>query len=264
LCGGGTKSARWIAWSGKFLRFIYDDAQFHPDRWNLCSIHLIALFAERSGARLFNVTARGRQTIKASFMRRRLRFGEPIGICAMRLRTVLLCAASLAFASAPVLGKSTAPAHKVQAHKTAIHKSQPKRRAALPAGVSVVMDEARVVTFNRPVSTVFVGNPLIADATVIDPYHAFVLGKTFGVTNLIALSSQSQMISNQQITVANRAGGVVTLNKGANQFNFSCTVAHCESNPRPGDEKNFFDNTENSIGTHQDQSLKAANVASAR
>lgn len=180
----------------------------------------------------------------------------------MRLRTVLLCAAALAHVAAPALGKSAAPAHK--AAKTAVHKTQPKHRTPVPGGVSVVMDEARVVTFNRPISTVFVGNPMIADATVIDPYHAFVLGKTFGVTNLIALSSQSQMISNQQITVANRAGGVVTLNKGSNQFSYSCTVAHCESNPRPGDEKSYFDNTENSISTHQEQSVKAANLASAR
>jgi hypothetical protein len=144
-----------------------------------------------------------------------------------------------------------------------MHKAKPVHRAAAPGGVSVVMDEARVVTFNRPIATVFVGNPMIADATVIDPYHAFVLGKTFGVTNLIALSAQSQMIANQQITVANRAGGVVTLNKGANQFSYSCTLAHCESNPRPGDEKTYFDNTEGAINTHQEQSVKAASLASA-
>jgi hypothetical protein len=125
------------------------------------------------------------------------------------------------------------------------------------------MDEVRVVTFNQPIATVFVGNPMIADATVIDSHHAFVLGKTFGVTNLIALGAQSQTVANQQIMVANRSGGVVTLNKGAQQFNYSCTLAHCETNAVPGDQKTFFDDASSAITSHQDQAVKAAGVASA-
>jgi len=169
----------------------------------------------------------------------------------MRLRTALLCAASLALAAAPALAKTQAKHHKPKAaHRTV-------------QGVTVTMDEVRVVTFKQPIATVFVGNPAIADATVIDSYHAFVLGKTFGVTNLIALGPQSQTVANQQIMVANRSGGIVTLNKGAAQFNYACTLAHCESNPVPGDQKTYFDETTSSTGSHQDQALKAAAVASA-
>jgi hypothetical protein len=178
----------------------------------------------------------------------------------MRLRTVLLAAASLAYATAPAIAASKAPAPKH--HKAAVHKAPVKRKPAPHMdGVSVVMDEVRVVTFKRPVSTVFVGNPVIADATVIDPYHAFILGKAYGVTNLIALSAQSQTIANQQITVANRSGGVVTLNKGASQYTYACTTAHCETNPRPGDQKTYFEDNQGAIGSHQDQSIKAASAA---
>ena len=181
----------------------------------------------------------------------------------MRFRTVLLAAASLAFAAAPAIGADTAPPAKLQ--KAALRKAPVKRSPPLThsEGVSVVIDEVRMVAFKRPVSTVFIGNPIIADATVIDPYHAFILGKAYGVTNLIALSSQNQTIVNQQITVANRSGGVVTLNKGAAQFTYSCTTAHCETNPRPGDNKTYFDETEGSVGSHQDQSIKAASAAQA-
>ena len=48
---------------------------------------------------------------------------------------------------------------------------------AYAAGVSLQMDQAQVLTFQRPIKTILVGNPLIADVTVIDPRHAFVLGK---------------------------------------------------------------------------------------
>ena len=173
----------------------------------------------------------------------------------MRLRrTLVAAAASLACAAAPAAAKSPVKPH----HKAVVRHAPSGLR-----GVAVNMDEVRVVTFTRPISTVFVGNPAIADATVIDAHHAFVLGKTFGVTNLIALGPQSQTVANQQISVSNRAGGVVTLNKGAAQYNYACTRAHCESNPVPGDQKTYFDDTSNSIGSHQDQAVKAANLAAA-
>jgi len=173
----------------------------------------------------------------------------------MRLRIVLLAAASVVCAANAGLASGNAPVR----HKHAAHKAVVKHRSpSAPTGVSVVMDQVRIVTFKRPISTVFVGNPMIADATVIDPYHAFVLGKTFGVTNLIALSPQSQTVANQTITVANRNGGMVTLNKGVSQFSYSCTTAHCEVNPLPGDQKTFYEDNSGAIAGHQDQAVKAA------
>jgi Flp pilus assembly secretin CpaC len=173
----------------------------------------------------------------------------------MRLRIVLLAAASVLCAANAGLANSKAPVrHKPVAHKAAVKHRSP----SAPTGVSVVMDQVRIVTFSRPVATVFVGNPTIADATVIDPYHAFILGKTFGVTNLIALSPQSQTVANQQITVANRNGGMVTLHKGVGQFSYSCTAGHCEANPLPGDQKGFFEDNSSSVTSHQDQAIKAA------
>jgi len=178
----------------------------------------------------------------------------------MRLRIVLLAAASVVCAANAGLANGNAPVrHKPVAHKAVAHKSAVKHRSpSAPTGVSVLMDQVRIVTFKRPISTVFVGNPMIADATVIDPYHAFVLGKTYGVTNLIALSPQSQTVANQTITVANRTGGMVTLNKGTSQFSYSCTTAHCEVNPLPGDQKQFYEDNSGAISGHQDQAVKAA------
>jgi len=176
----------------------------------------------------------------------------------MRLSFVLL--AGVALAAAPANVQAASKVHAKPHHKFVVRHALPRRYD----GISISMDEVRVVTFERPVATVFVGNPSIADATVIDPHHAFVLGKTFGVTNLVALGPQSQMIADRQISVANRAGGVVTLNKGAAQFNYACTTAHCEANPLPGDQKAYFDDTTNSAASHQDQAVKAANVAASQ
>jgi hypothetical protein len=175
----------------------------------------------------------------------------------MRLRTVIAAAASFACAAAPAALAAKTP---VKHH----HKAVVRHHVAAPGGVSIAMDEVRVVTFQRPIATVFVGNPTIADATVIDPYHAFILGKTFGTTNMIALGPQSQTIANQQITVVNRGGGLVTLNKGSQQFSYACTRAHCDASPLPGDQAQYFNDVNGSVNSHQDQAVKSANVAAAQ
>ena len=84
---------------------------------------------------------------------------------------------------------------------------------------------------------------------MIDSQHAFLLGKTFGVTNMIALAADGNQISNQQVTVLNN-GAAVTINRGADQFNYMCTHAHCETAPRPGDPSQFVGNTEGTATSH--------------
>jgi hypothetical protein len=51
-------------------------------------------------------------------------------------------------------------------------------------------------------------------------------------------TSTGTPVTNQQVTVLN-AGAAVTVNRGADQFNYMCTSAHCETMPRPGDPKPY-------------------------
>ncbi len=130
--------------------------------------------------------------------------------------------------------------------------------SAFADGVNVPMDEVRMIAFSQPVSTVYVGNPVIADVTMIDPEHAFLLGKTFGETNLIALGANGKPISNERVVVFGRRMGAVTLNRGAQTYNYTCTPLHCETQPVPGDPSDYFGNTHSAIQTHEDQGAKAA------
>jgi hypothetical protein len=124
------------------------------------------------------------------------------------------------------------------------------------SGVGVVIDQARLVSFPEPVKTVYVGNPTIVDISMLDAQHAFLLGKTFGVTNMIALGPDGKQISNQQVTVFNN-GAAVTVNRGADQFDYMCTRAHCETAPRPGDPQAFVGNTEGAATAHESQGSTA-------
>jgi hypothetical protein len=128
--------------------------------------------------------------------------------------------------------------------------------AALAGGVSVPMDEVRTVTFGKPVATVYVGNPAIADVNVIDSRHAFVLGKSFGTTNVIALDSQGRQISNTFVTVSGARGATVTLTRGSAQTTLACSNARCESAPVPGDS--HYSDSIGDFEKHLDMGTKTA------
>ena len=120
---------------------------------------------------------------------------------------------------------------------------------ALAGGVAVPMDEVRTVAFAKPVATVYVGNPAIADINMIDARHAFVLGKSFGTTNIIALDHWGRQVSNTFVSVSGSTGATVTLLKGATQSTLSCTGRRCEAAPVPGDAR--FSDVMGDVSKHQ-------------
>jgi hypothetical protein len=127
------------------------------------------------------------------------------------------------------------------------------------AGVSVAMDEVRTVTFPKSVATIYVGNSSIADINMIDSRHAFILGKGYGNTNMLALDQDGKQVSNTHISVLARQDASITLQRGANRITYSCTAAHCEATPQPGDGKEAFDAANGQIAAHEAIAKTAAN-----
>jgi hypothetical protein len=131
---------------------------------------------------------------------------------------------------------------------------------ALPAhagGITLAMDEVQTVTFPKAVATVNVGNPAIADITMIDSRHAFVLGKSYGSTNIIAVNQNGDAISNTRVAVLGGGQATVTLQRGTERTTYNCTANHCEVSPQPGDGK-IADAILGQITNHQDAARKAA------
>ena len=128
---------------------------------------------------------------------------------------------------------------------------------ALAAGtVSVPMDEVRTVTFPRPVTTVFMGNSTIADVNLVDSRHAFVLGKVFGTTNLIALDSGGHEVANVYVAVPETRGSTVTVFHGVQQVTMSCGGPRCNVSPIPGD--NDYKNRLQDVEMHHELGAKQA------
>lgn len=129
--------------------------------------------------------------------------------------------------------------------------------AASPAyaadnSVALALDEVHTLTFKTPVATVYVGNPTIADVTMLDARHAFVQGKGYGRTNIVALNRDNAQVFNARITVVGaRDSGTVTLNRGAQRVTLTCAGGRCEPTPTPGDDQKAFDAANNQTTAHQ-------------
>lgn len=138
-----------------------------------------------------------------------------------------------------------------------------KKAASKDESVALALDEVHTLTFRTPVSTVYVGNPTIADVTMIDARHAFVQGKGYGRTNIMALNRDNVMVFNTHVAVTgNQGGGTVTLNRGAQRVTLNCAGGRCEPTPMPGDGKDS-DTFNAQITTHQ-AAARASALAQAR
>ena len=135
---------------------------------------------------------------------------------------------------------------------------------AFAGSIAVPMDQVRMVSFAKPIATVYVGNPSIADVTVIDSRRIFVLGKAFGTTNVVALDGAGHEVANDPLTVFGRSANIVTLNRGASQVTYSCADARCEPAPLPGDASTIYKDVSGETSEHQDTSKAAALASNAQ
>ncbi|WP_342028733.1 pilus assembly protein N-terminal domain-containing protein [Hyphomicrobium facile] len=116
--------------------------------------------------------------------------------------------------------------------------------AGMPAAAGdlvVRYDQSQLLRLPRPASEIIVGNPSIADVTLQDGNLVVVTGKTFGITNIIALDNDHNVIQDQRVMVERDDRRIVNLHKGSQRFTYACTP-NCEPTLTIGDEKDFFDN----------------------
>lgn len=106
--------------------------------------------------------------------------------------------------------------------------------------VLVKVDHAKVVRLPAKAQTVIVGNPAIADVTVQRNGVMIVTGKSYGVTNLIALDAAGVLLAESLVSVAAASDSLLTVQRGLQRESYSCTPT-CQPAAQPGDSKGFFD-----------------------
>ncbi|SCM78204.1 PilQ [uncultured Pleomorphomonas sp.] len=115
--------------------------------------------------------------------------------------------------------------------------------------VKVELDQARIYRLAAPASTIVIGNPAIADATLQDAQTLIVTGRAYGQTNLIVLDEQGETITDVQLAVLAASENLVTVYKGAKRQSLSC-LPECQPTAVPGDDSEHFGGILGQVAQH--------------
>lgn len=89
--------------------------------------------------------------------------------------------------------------------------------------VTVTLDQAKVLQLPSRTATVIVGNPIIADVTMLKRNDTVVLtGKGFGETNLIVLDDQGKAIRESIVRVT-PPENVLIVQRGMDRESYACS-----------------------------------------
>ena len=104
----------------------------------------------------------------------------------------------------------------------------------------VKYDQSQLLRLPRPAAEIIIGNPAIADISVQSGNLLVITGKTFGITNIIALDAERNVIQDQRVLVKRDEVKVVNLHRGAQRQSYNCTP-QCNPSITVGDEQAYFD-----------------------
>ncbi|MGX5736235.1 pilus assembly protein N-terminal domain-containing protein [Bosea thiooxidans] len=119
------------------------------------------------------------------------------------------------------------------------HAVQAAPQEAPGNSVLVLVDHAKVVRLPEKARTVIVGNPAIADVTLQRNGVMVVTGKSFGVTNLIALDSSGMLLAESLVRVSAASDALLTVQRGMERESYSCTPV-CQPSLQLGDAQKYF------------------------
>lgn len=89
--------------------------------------------------------------------------------------------------------------------------------------ISVEIDQAQRIQLRGPAGSVIVGNPEIADVTVVDANTLYITGKGYGVTEVVAVDPIGRTVFQSQVVVtAGDGAGRVRMWRGAQATEMAC------------------------------------------
>ncbi|WP_298159378.1 pilus assembly protein N-terminal domain-containing protein [Brevundimonas sp.] len=99
--------------------------------------------------------------------------------------------------------------------------------------LNVEIDRSARIGLTGSAASVIVGNPAIADVTVVDANTLFVTGKGYGVTEVVAVDGVGRTIFQGEIVVTGGSTGSVRVWRGAQATEMAC-AASCVASIRNG------------------------------
>lgn len=112
--------------------------------------------------------------------------------------------------------------------------SLPTAGVTQSARMNVDIDQATRVQLRGPAGSVIVGNPLIADVTVVDANTLYITGKGYGVTEIIAVDTIGRTVFQSEVVVSESSGtGRVRVWRGGQATEMACGSS-CSPSLRTG------------------------------
>jgi hypothetical protein len=107
--------------------------------------------------------------------------------------------------------------------------------------IAVTLDQAKIARLPEGTTTLIVGNPMIADVTMLKESNTMVItGKGFGQTNMIAIDAAGSLIEEEQIQVL-PARTVLLLQNGSSRISYACNPTCMPTVQLGDDDKTFKD-----------------------
>ena len=129
-----------------------------------------------------------------------------------------------------------------------------------PEVLSITVDQAKIAKLPPGTSTLIIGNPMVADVTMLKQNGAMVVtGKGYGETNLIAIDNQGEILDEKQIRVV-PTSAVLVVQRGNARQSYSCKP-ECVPSVQLGDENTAFSEAGSQIQTRN--SLAQGGMAAA-
>ncbi len=106
----------------------------------------------------------------------------------------------------------------------------------------VKYDQSQILRLPRPVAEIIIGNSSIIDVSVQSSNLLVITGKTFGITNVIALDSERNIIQDQRVMVARDDARSINLVKAGKRYSYNCSP-QCNPSLVIGDDNSYFYDT---------------------
>lgn len=90
--------------------------------------------------------------------------------------------------------------------------------------LSVDIDQSARVQLRAPAGSVIVGNPQIADVTVVDANTLFITGRGYGVTEVVAVDAVGRTVFQSQVVVTAGDSGRVRVWRAGQATEMACAA----------------------------------------
>ena len=108
----------------------------------------------------------------------------------------------------------------------------PLAAQAQDGALNVEIDRSARVQLRGAAASVIVGNPQIADVSMVDANTLFIVGKGYGVTEVVAVDGVGRTLFQREIVVSGGSTGSVRVWRGAQSTEMTCGASCAPSSIR--------------------------------